>query len=368
MLSRIHSIPEGPYLNIPLAIRYTHEALRMDVDNLSQVLSTTMNALDRIMSLLVDKTHHWVPQGGNGKDSGAMLSTMVEVYRDAIALMPLVGGFSVNRHSQLRALRDLDRFGTDALVCALQSSDPNHAALGLELLEQTRGIVWSQALQLRDPQTKDVPAAIATELDNLLHAISLDVSGPAPPTITEDFVPDASHFGGLDPQLSTSHRDLRHQQSRRVQTLLREIRNIPGLERFMTGDTYEKLMLVAKDHPVIVLVETRDKQKHFALAITSPYKPFAIVPLQLSARLAELERIAQIARSGNGRDQSHSEDSLDSDNDWNQFPNESEEKDIAPIRGMQVKQRLSPMQKLLQILWQQVVNPIFEHLQLKARC
>jgi hypothetical protein len=116
------------------------------------------------------------------------------------------------------------------------------------LLDRAHGVVWNQALHQRDPQMEGVPKHLASELEDLLRAIA--VFPPADPARVPDLL-----------------QDLYYRQTTRAQAILREIRAMPGLARFMLGSTYETLRKAARDHPVVVLVAARDHA--FALVMPS---------------------------------------------------------------------------------------------------
>jgi hypothetical protein len=143
--------------------------------------------------------------------------------------------------SQLSALGSVRSMGSDACISALLGQRPAQA---VELLDRAHGVMWAQALRLRDPQLEDIPENLAQELEVLLRAVNVPaVGGPQ-----------------LDPTQTNRHLtslDIRHQQNSRIQAIFREVRAMPGLERFMLGSTFEQLREVAQEHPVVVLVAAR---------------------------------------------------------------------------------------------------------------
>jgi hypothetical protein len=157
---------------------------------------------------------------------------LVPVYARVIDNLPLMAAFALNTGSRLRGLRSYTQIGSQACVVALEAECSPRA---IEMLDQAHGVIWTQALHQRDPELTGVPHELATELHGLLRAIDLPIN----------MVMDHDH---LAPQ------DVRHAHNSRIQTLLGEIRAIPGLERFMRGYEFEQLRQVAIDHPVVVLV------------------------------------------------------------------------------------------------------------------
>lgn len=137
------------------------------------------------------------------------------------------------------ALRKCSRVGSDAFVNAVLAGI---WTTGLEDLELAQGILWSQRLHYRDPLIRNVPPSLATELVGLINAISSQSTWE----LNAESIPS-----GLTP------RDVVHGQRARIYDIVREIRALPGLDRFMLGETYEDLCKVATAHPVVVIVGAR---------------------------------------------------------------------------------------------------------------
>jgi hypothetical protein len=116
-------------------------------------------------------------------------------------------------------------------------------------------VIWSQSFHRRDPQLEDVPDLLGKKLEEHLRAIatgSIDEFPNRPAAAT-----------------ALTQQDIRHAHSAQAYALVREIRALPGLDRFMMGETYENMRTTASDHPVVVLVGARD---HFyALVLTPSY-------------------------------------------------------------------------------------------------
>jgi hypothetical protein len=171
--------------------------------------------------------------------SSDLSQNLVPIYARAIDNLPLMAAFALNTRSRLRGLRSYTEIGSRACVTALEAEDPLRA---IEMLDQAHGIVWAQALYQRDPELTGVPHELAIELRDLLRAMDLPTN-----TLVD--------HGHLIPQ------DVRHAQNSRIQTLIGEIRNTPGLERFMRGFTFAQIRQAALDHPVVILV-TADSESY----------------------------------------------------------------------------------------------------------
>jgi hypothetical protein len=187
---------------------------------------------------------------------------LITIYQRLVNLLPLLVHPALGLQPQLQALKRCTRLGSDAFINAAFAD--NHA-VGLETLELAQGVIWSQSLHRRDPQLKDVPEHLASELQDLLQSFAV----------------------GSDAQLANEERkwltprDILHAQSSRAYAVIQEIRALPGLDRFMLGKTFETLLAVAFDHPVIVLVGARGR--HYALILDPSFdRGHDIIELNIS--------------------------------------------------------------------------------------
>jgi hypothetical protein len=127
--------------------------------------------------------------------------------------------------------------------------------------------------------------------------------------------------------------------------VIHQIRTLPGLERFMLGETYEAMCQVTTDHPAVVLVGTRGY--FYALIIESgrvcgdgPLK------LDLTAENLKFDLVSQVQRSHRGVPVPETRNADD--------------------RGMQVTRNSTLLDRYLQVLWLKIVKPVFKVLQLQV--
>jgi hypothetical protein len=161
-----------------------------------------------------------------------------QIYERLLVFLPLLAHPVFDPQDQLRALKHCSNVGSDAFIDATLTGNRKS---GIEMLESMQGLVWSQLLHHRDPQLNDVPAHLANELKTLLGTLHRPTLLQATDELYPALVP----------------RDVQHHSSIRVQTLMREIRALPGFGRFMLGESYESLCVVALRYPAIVLVNAR---------------------------------------------------------------------------------------------------------------
>jgi hypothetical protein len=224
VLSALHLIPNTSHFSLTSALGYLNLSFASGFDNIHEfIYDASLN-----LSWVWDASSVWA------SDTPLQLCNM---YTRLIDRLPLAAGFVLDTSSRLQTLKSTHHIGTDACVASILAKQPSQA---IELLDRAHGIVWAQALHQRDPQTEGAPPELAAELADHLRAI-------AAPTSTQ--LDESSHLA--------RHQDARHKRNTRIQAVLREIRAIPGRERFMLGASYDTLRMVAHEHPVIVLVAGR---------------------------------------------------------------------------------------------------------------
>jgi tetratricopeptide (TPR) repeat protein len=251
MLADISVTPHAPRTDIDKAIEFVSKAVSAPLGNVINLVNDASSVLNRIHTL--DPTAN-------------QCAELLPIYTRLMEMLPLLAGFALDRRTQLRSQLPVSNLGSDAVACAIASGDLH---IGLELLEQSRGVMWSQALHVSDPQTYELPESLRVELHDLLVSMATDTASKLEHSI-----------GARGPSTS----DLRHRRAIRIQAILSQARSMPGLERFMLGDTSERLMQAAKDHPVIILLSTR--RECYALVIrnetTLSHVPLVIKPEDVS--------------------------------------------------------------------------------------
>jgi tetratricopeptide (TPR) repeat protein len=319
ILFLIHVEQASPHFSVSTATEYLLQAS-------ASLPSTIPEYMRRIRSNL---DYMWLIYGTWTPDTGL---TLLKVYSNIIDGLSRMTGFAVDTVSQLTALRSARSFGPDACMTALLSG---HSRLAIELIDHAHGVICSQALHQRDPQLQDIPHSLASELEALFRALSV-------PITKRDLTPAVHVSGYLSPE------DVREQQNRRIQTLLTEVRAIPGLERFMLGRTYAQLRETAREHPVVVLVSARGHVYALIIRDSAQENPD---PLRLELTSDQLAVLRDTAASVGLRNE-----------------NSPQDVDIQFGRAMHVsKRKETTALSTLADLWHDIVKPVIDHLQLQVR-
>jgi hypothetical protein len=318
ILCDVHMEQDSPHLSISTATEYLAQASALFYDSpttLTEAISSRLTLIWSLRSTWTNDIHQ----------------LLLSAYTNLIDRLSRMTGFTIDTVSQLTALRSARSFGSDACIVALLSSQPRQA---IELIDHAHGVIWAQALHQRDPQLLDIPGGIASELESLLRAVSVPVAtgaimSPEPAT------------------LYLSREDIRHQQNSRVQTILMEIRAMPGLERFMLGKTYVQLRETAIEHPVVVLVSSHGHI--YALTMRNAVQEHPdVLPLKITSD--RLARLRDTATRVGLRTRTAMRD-VESESDRQMRPGRFEDTALGTLAS----------------LWHDIVKPVVEHLQLPVR-
>jgi tetratricopeptide (TPR) repeat protein len=319
ILFLIHMEQGSPHFSISTATEYLLQASASLPSNIAKFMRMMQSGLDQMWLMHTA----WIPETS---------LALLEVYSNIIDGLSRMTGFAFDTISQLTALRSARSFGSDACVAALLSGRPCQA---VELMDHAHGVIWTQALHQRDPQLQDVPRGLASELESLFRAVSM-------PMATHKHAIADPATGYLSPE------DVRDQQNSRIQTLLTEVRAITGLERFMLGRTYAQLRETAREHPVVVLVSARGHVYAIIIRDSVQENPDQLHLEITSDRLVLLRDTAACVGLRNG--------------------DASQDVDMQFERAMHIsKRKETTALSTLADLWNDVVKPVIDHLQLQVR-
>jgi hypothetical protein len=143
-----------------------------------------------------------------------------------------------------------------------------------------------------------------------------------------------------------SPQDIRHEQNSRIQTLLTEIRTMPGLDRFMLGHTYEQLQETASKHPVVALVAARGQAYALIIPDSEADSPHPLALAITSDKLSSLRDYAARAGLRNGQSPDHMD----------------EDARLGIVKPVKKDASVA----VLSDLWLHVVKPVLDYLQLQV--
>ncbi|MFG2953777.1 CHAT domain-containing protein [Streptomyces sp. NPDC048291] len=220
-------------------------------------------------------------------------------YRDAVGLLESLAWFGLGRLDQERLLREFSGAAGEAAACAVAQGRDE---LALELLEQGRGVLLAQAVGGRGghdllDRTRPELARRLRRLQDVLERRTFDWREPPEPS---------------DPALTRAMARCSAAAAER-ETLLAEIRHLPGLERFLLSPDATELRAAAEHGPVVVVNVSRLRCD--ALVVTTggvrcvPLPGLTRDRLRTAAR-AHLRLVARLRRPGTPRQRTAAAETL----------------------------------------------------------
>ncbi len=172
-------------------------------------------------------------------------------YTRTVELLPLVAWRGIGRKSQERQLAVWTSLANNAAACAINAGRPMEA---LQLLEQGRSVLWSQLLETRTDLTdlRSVNKDLAMELENVRAGLDRD-----PELTALDQTP-------LNKRPAEDHRMA---QAMEWDTLVEEVRKLPGFASFLRPPPATDLYRAAADGTAVVINISQERCD--AIAVTT---------------------------------------------------------------------------------------------------
>jgi len=168
----------------------------------------------------------------------------------AVQLLPTVAWHGLDRQTRAELLAQYAGVGCDAATCLVLDG---RAESAVELLEQSRSVLWTQALNLRSDLTLLAEKApdMAERLDRARNFLDRPVAEviPSSPQVASG---DAS-FGGR----AGDAIELRRRMARDWDEILAQVRCIDGFEHFLAATPYQELAAALSDGPVVIVNVSR---------------------------------------------------------------------------------------------------------------
>jgi hypothetical protein len=261
--------------NFEEAIRHLLEAVRDRYSPARQCIGLANRALR-----LVEAAYQFLAQRTSAFTPLRHDDEVLQIYISVIQLLPQAASFGLDHENRLHVLSGAEAISRDGAARAISAGRNLEA---VELLEEGRGVFWSQALQLRAPDLDSLPAQDAQELRKLFHMLQ---SG-----------------GTSDESLSTAQLErrieLRRRLSNEAEALIADIRSRPGMGRFLLPPAFSSLVQSLPEAGLVVIL-LASSLGHHALVLNraeSQAKSIALIAPQ-SGGFSEAFR-ATLPRDGN---------------------------------------------------------------------
>ena len=219
-------------------------SLFVQLPQVSQIVSSNDLSAAKSWILVAEELHH---------------PTILLAYETSLRLLVQHLATLPSLPQHLGILKGLtSSLAVDAFSACLRQRAPERA---VELLEQGRGVFWSQLTRLRSP------------LDDVVG------SGPAGETLADEFTQLALLIHSVVNSPGADQHERLCRLNLEMQTVVTNIRNLPGLSRFLLPSLFSELQCAASGGPVIIV--NASKYSCDALIVLPDRDPVHI-PLQIT--------------------------------------------------------------------------------------
>jgi tetratricopeptide (TPR) repeat protein len=251
---------------------------------------------------------------------------ILKLYRQAIQLLPLAANLGLSPTTRLEIAGGSDELSRRGAARAVLL---NHVPEAVEMLEEGRGVFWSQALQLRSSALDNLPNEDRLELEGVFH--DLEATSTNFPT----------GFNQERERLLERQRLL----SVQAEELISRVRaHYPGFDRLLMPPAFGDLVSSLPDG-YVVIVNTARRMHHALL-------------LHRSSGLAAVVKV-QAPRGGFDCDDIR----VHMPRDFGSGADEAAQQTVSVIRGGNVrKAEFNSFEDVLVGLWVRVVQPVIKTL------
>jgi tetratricopeptide (TPR) repeat protein len=210
---------------------------------------------------------------------------------EAVGLLPLVAWHGLGRATREEQLGEPAGLPGDAAAYAVLDGHPDRA---VELLEQGRSVLWTQALNLRSDLAR--LADSYPDLASRIQGIRATLDTPPP-----DAISPALGLKGKYTRVTwhSSERqdsaELRRRMAREWDNALAEVRRLDGFEHFLSAIPYSELTAAAAGGHVVVVYASRYGSQ--ALVVTPGANQPLVVDLPNLILTTVVDRTTQMIRA-----------------------------------------------------------------------
>jgi hypothetical protein len=223
--AKLYMEHETPYYDMDCALTYLSDALQ----NTHRDARSKIHGAKSVLTKLEIENHDIFTT----KSSISM--KLLDIMRIAVLLLPRIAFFGIHPYSRLKSLQEGQSIAMIGASHALNLSSPEKA---LEIMEQGRAIFWTHSLRLRS-SFDEIPKEPRDKLISLARQLER-VTGASDNSMDQRYI----------------EREIaqRRKESEQFNSLIEQVRCLPGLERFMLPDEYSTLKGAAEKGAVAVLV------------------------------------------------------------------------------------------------------------------
>ncbi|KAI5842912.1 CHAT domain-containing protein [Morchella snyderi] len=189
-----------------------------------------------------------------------------QILEDAIRMLPKVSTRSLEGQDKQQLLLKISGLPTTAACVALQAGRSAYHALGL--LELSRGIIIGSTIDYRG-DISDLKGRHPEKFQKL-EELRIEIDTPLPDSY-ESHTAGSRSFQTEEAYLQARSRAFKRREEalQEMEEILKEIRKLPGCERFQLVPSEEELKSWAKDGPVVTFVSSSYRSDAIILTSSS---------------------------------------------------------------------------------------------------
>jgi tetratricopeptide (TPR) repeat protein len=317
--------PTAPILDFDLGVVQLLEGLS---DGFAPIKERLQNAVEDLR-VLETACHAGMSDVG-AESQKRRQHDILRLYEQAIQLLPRIANLGMDHQTRYRTLTGSDEISRNAATRALLLGCVSQA---VEMLEEGRGLFWSQALRLRTSGLDNVPEADRVELQRLFRALDDGARGLTSASTDQ---PPAIREQNLENQ---------RQLNLQAEALIATIRGYSGLQRFLMPAAFDMLfqslptgfVIIVNASPLGIHALLLSRNRALAESLELPLSPSLTIEFSTTMGLLPRDASSQTRKR------------------------------ITDSRAMRIS-KVEPQgfEDLLAMLWATVVNPIFRKLGLQV--
>jgi tetratricopeptide (TPR) repeat protein len=242
-MSKCFLDPASPFFDILKGISLLSEGYSNDLSHVNQRLGQAVSDLRTVETAFMEAVRN-----ANTSTTSYYGSRVLDLHAQVIGLLPRAANFGLDHKTRLQVITGSDEIARNAAARALLL---RHTSQAIELLEEGRGVFWSQSLHVRTTGLDGVPDS---DRENLLRLLRMLEHGAR-------FSESSGQTVAQREEALERRRLLNHE----AETLILRIRTYPGCTRFLLPAAFDSLMNGLPTGFVVVL--NTSKLAHHALLL-----------------------------------------------------------------------------------------------------
>jgi hypothetical protein len=223
--------PASPFFDLLKGISHLSEGYCNELSHVNQRLAQAVSDLRPVEIACVQAM-----KKADALTRNHISSRILDLYIQAVGLLPRAANFGVDHRLRLQVITGSDEISRNAAARAILLGQSPKA---IEILEEGRGIFWSQTLHLRGTGFDGVPEGDRRTMLRLLGMLAHGAQEAGSSAWTEQQREEAS--------------ERRRQLNEEAEALISRIRAYPGCTRFMLPAMFENLLSGLPDGHVVIL-------------------------------------------------------------------------------------------------------------------